>query len=88
MYNYGLNALLVKKDKKRAHRLLLQHSKDHPDQWQAFLALGEYYLVDGNQQKVVENFRKAYELAPDNWKNYARYLYLQNRLQLERSGNK
>lgn len=88
MYYYGLNTLLVKKEKKRAYRLLLQNSKDHPDQWQGFLALGEYYLVDGNQEKVVENFRKAYELAPDNWKNYARYLYLQNRVQLERSGEK
>lgn len=88
MYYYGLNTLLVKKDKKRAHRLLIQNSKDHPEQWQAFLALGEYYLVDGNQKKVVENFKKAYELAPENWKNYARYLYLQNRVQLERNGKK
>lgn len=88
MYYYGLNTLLVKKDKKRAYSLLVQNSKNHPDQWQAFLALGEYYLVDHNPKKVVDNFRQAYELAPDNWKNYARYLYLQNRVQLERTGKK
>ncbi|MBX2873450.1 MAG: DUF2911 domain-containing protein, partial [Saprospiraceae bacterium] len=87
MYYYGLNTLLVKQDKQRAHQLLLQNSKDHPEQWQAFLALGEYYLADGNQRKVVDNFKKAFELAPENWKNYARYLYLQNKVRLEREDN-
>jgi|GEM_PF-463633 len=81
MYYYALNTLLVRKDKERALSLLLQNAKDHPQQWQGFLALGEYYLVDGDKKKVVENFKKAYELAPDNWKNYARYLYLQNKVQ-------
>lgn len=81
MYYYALNTLLVKKDKKRALALLLQNAKDHPKQWQGFLALGEYYLVDGDHKKVVESFKKAYELAPENWKNYARYLYLQNKVQ-------
>ena len=85
MYYYGLNTLMVKKDKKRAYKLLTQNIENHPEQWQAYLALGEYYLMEGGQKKVVENFKKAYELAPENWKNYARYLYLQNKVREERS---
>ncbi|MEP1778305.1 DUF2911 domain-containing protein [Reichenbachiella sp.] len=84
MYYYGLNTLIVKGDKKEAYRLLSNNIKSNPDQWQGYLSMGEYYLKDGNQKKVVENFKKSFELAPDNWKNYARYLYLQNKLVLER----
>lgn len=84
LYYYGLNTLLVKGDKEEAYRLLTHNIKNNPDQWQAYLAMGEYYLHDGNQKKVVENFRRSYELAPENWRNYARYLYLQNKLILDR----
>lgn len=83
LYYYGLNTLLVKEDKEEAFRLLDENIRNNPDQWQAYLAMGEYYLHDGNQQKVVENFKRSFELAPDNWKNYARYLYLQNKLVLD-----
>lgn len=83
MYYYGLYTLTIKKDKKEALRLLSEDIKAHPTQWATYLALGEYYIKDGNQEKVVENFKKAYENAPDNWKHYARYLYLQNKLILK-----
>ncbi len=85
VYYYGLNTLLVKKDKEGALKLLTDNIKTNPEQWEGYLALGEYYLQEGNQEKVVEHFKKAYEYAPDNWKNYARYLYLQNKLVLERN---
>lgn len=84
MYYYGLNTLIVKGDKEEAFRLLSEDVKRNPEQWQSYLAMGEYYLHDGNQEKVVENFKKAFAYAPDNWRNYARYLYLQNHLILER----
>lgn len=84
MYYYGLYTLMHKNDKDEAYRLLSDDIKTHPTQWESYLAMGEYYIKVGNQEKVVENFKKAYEYAPDNWKNYARYLYLQNKLILER----
>ena len=84
MYYYGLNTLIVKGDKKEAFRLLSENIKSNPKQWQGYLAMGEYYLKDNNQSEVVKNFKKAYELAPENWKNYAHYLYLQNKLVLEK----
>jgi len=84
LYYYGLNTLLVKGDQKEAFRLLTENVQKNPNQWQGHLALGEYYLKDGDQQKVVEHFKKSYEFAPENWKNYARYLYLQNKLVLDR----
>ncbi|WP_176214694.1 DUF2911 domain-containing protein [Reichenbachiella faecimaris] len=85
MYYYGLNTLMVKGDKKEAYQLLQENIQKHEHQWQGYLALGEYYLHEGDQKQVVANFKKAYELTPENWKNYARYLYLQNKLVLERS---
>ena len=84
MYYYGLNTLMIKGDKEEALRLLSDHAKRRPEDWQSFLALGEYYVQNGDQQKAVDNFERSFELAPDNWKNYARYLYLQNKLILDR----
>jgi hypothetical protein len=85
MYYYGLNTLIVKGNQKEAFQLLSDNIKRNPRQWQAYLAMGEYYLKAGDQQRVVDNFKLAYEYASDNWKNYARYLYLQNKLVLERN---
>ena len=45
--------------------------------------MGEYYLKEENQTLATEHFKKAYELTvaqESGWQNYARYLYLQNRL--------
>ena len=83
MYYYGLSYLLLRDNKKEAHRLLTDYVKRKPNDWIAHLSLGEYYLKDGKQKKVVAHFKQAYENAPDNWRNYARYLYLQNKLVLE-----
>lgn len=83
IYYYGLNKLLVKGNKNEALKILNESIKNSPKQWQNYLALGECYLHDKNQKKAVHNFKKAYEFAPDNWKNYARYLYLQNKLILQ-----
>ncbi|WP_299555786.1 DUF2911 domain-containing protein [Seonamhaeicola sp.] len=85
MYYYALNTLIVKGDREEAFKLLTANMETNPKQWQAYLAMGEYYLKANNQKKVVENFKRAYELAPDPSKNYTRYLYLQNKLILERS---
>ncbi|RIA09713.1 Protein of unknown function (DUF2911) [Flavobacteriaceae bacterium MAR_2010_72] len=85
MYYYALNLLIVKGDKDEAYRLLSQNIINNPNQWQAYLAMGEYYLKDNYQKEVVKNFKRAFELAPENSKNYARYLYLQNKLIYERN---
>ncbi len=84
MYYYGLSPYLLRGDKKESYRLLMDNVKKYPDAWIAHLALGEYYIKAGNQKKVVEHMKRASELAPDNWRNYATYLYQQNRLILER----
>lgn len=85
MYYYGLSPYLLKGDKKESYRLLKANLDKNPDAWIAHLALGEYYIKDGKQKKVVEHMKRAFERAPDNWQNYARYLYLQNKLMLDRN---
>ncbi len=83
MYYYGLKPLLLKGDKKRSYQLLTDYVNKEPKNWIAHLSLGEYYLKVNNPKKVVEHFEKAYKYASDNWKNYARYLYLQNKVILK-----
>lgn len=84
MYYYGLSKILLQNNQKEAHKLLTDYAKKKPNDWIAHLALGEYYIKTGNQKKVVAHMKLAFENAPDNWRNYARYLYLQNKLILER----
>jgi len=57
----------------------------YPENFQTHFAFGEYYLKEGSQKKATEHFKKAYDLALEQgvWVNYARYLYLQNKLVLE-----
>ena len=64
--------------------LLKDNEKRNPEQWTGHLAFGEYYLKENNQKLATEYFKKAFEHAPENWKNYTRYLYLQNKFVLER----
>lgn len=83
MYYYGLSLYLLKGNKKASYKALNDYIKNKPKDWIAHLAMGEYYLKENKPQKVVARFEKAYEYAPDNWKNYARYLYLSNKILLE-----
>ena len=83
MYYYGLGLYLLYKDKMEAHKVLSENVKNNPEDWIAHLALGEYYIKEGDQGKVVEHFEKAFKYSPDNWRNYARYLYLSNKIILE-----
>ncbi|MDT7832427.1 DUF2911 domain-containing protein [Flavobacteriaceae bacterium S356] len=80
IYYYALRKYLVDGNKEEAYGILLDNIKRNPTHWQGHLALGEYYLKVKNEKKATESFKKAYEYAPERWKNYARYLYLQNRL--------
>jgi len=84
MYYYGLSKILLENDKEASFKYLSDYVTLKPNDWIAHLSLGEYYLKVGNQKKVVEHMKKAFENAPDNWRNYARYLYQQNRLMLEK----
>ena len=86
-YYYALNMLLVKNKPEEALRLLRQQVKRDPENRANFLALGEYYLHRGDQQQATESFKKAYELSINSpGENYARYLYLQNKIMLEIRG--
>lgn len=80
IYYYALRTYLVDGDRKAGYTILLDNIKRNPKHWQGHLALGEYYLKVKDQKKATQSFKKAYEYAPENWKNYARYLYLQNTL--------
>lgn len=83
MYYYGLSHYLLQGNKAEAYRILKENVEQNPEDWIAHLALGEYYIKEGKQQMVVNHFEKAYQFAPDNWKNYARYLYLSNKIILK-----
>lgn len=83
IYYYGLRKLLVDGNKEEAYVILRDNIKRNPKHWQGHLALGEYYLKMKDQKKATESFKKAYEYATERWKNYARYLYLQNKLALK-----
>lgn len=84
IYYYGLKPLLLKGDKETTFKRLSDYVKRKPIDWIAHLSLGEYYLNQKQPKKVVEHFQQAYENATENWKNYARYLYLQNKVLLDR----
>lgn len=86
VYYYALNKLTVEGKKKEAFEILTQAIKSDPGNFQNHIAFGEYYLKDNDQAKATEHFKKAYEMTKalkSNWHNYARYLYLQNKLVLE-----
>jgi hypothetical protein len=83
MYYYGLKPLLLRGDQKESYRILTAHIKKNPEHWQGYLALGEYYLKVGDQDKANANFKKSLEYSSERWRNYARYLYLSNKLMLE-----
>ncbi len=83
IYYYGLSPILLRGDKVTSYKLLSDYVRKKPTDWVAHLALGEYYLKVGNQKKVVEHFQKAAKYARESSKNYATYLYLQNKLVLE-----
>ena len=83
MYYYGLSYYLLKGNKAESYRILKENVGANPTDWIAHLAIGEYYIKEKKQAKVVDHFQKAYEYAPDNWKNYAQYLYLSNKIILK-----
>ena len=82
-YYYGLSKYLIHHNKKASEKILKDNVDKNPEDWIAHLALGEFYIKESNQKKVVEHFKKAFELSPDNWRNYARYLYLSNKIILK-----
>lgn len=85
-YYYALNKLLVKGEEKKALQLLKAQVKRDPENRANFLALGEFYLKTGNQEKATESFKKAAELSVGSpGENYTKYVYLQNKLILENS---
>ena len=86
IYYLALRKYTVDGQKTEAFRILSDATKRYPDNFQNHFAFGEYYLKEGNQEKATEHFKKAYDMTvaqDDGWLNYARYLYLQNKLALE-----
>ena len=91
IYYYALRKYTVQGKHKEAFKILSSQIKKHPDNYPNYLALGEYYLKEKNQEKATENFKKAYKLTVEQNKikaqNYYRYMYLQNKLILENNSN-
>jgi tetratricopeptide (TPR) repeat protein len=83
-YYYALSLLLLDKDKKAAFKVLDDQLKKDPNDRVVHLAMGEYYINQGNQEKAVYHFKRYYELSTERSYNYGRYLYLSNQLILER----
>ncbi len=79
---YGLIAYLIDVDTKESFRVLSDYVKK-PEDWIAHLALGEYYIKENQPEKVVEHFQKVFEFSPENWRNYALYLYVSNKIIFE-----
>lgn len=86
MYYYALNKYMVEGKQKEALNILKRAVKENPDNFQNHFAFGEYYLKAGDQKKATAHFKMAYEMTVEQesgWKNYAEYLYQQNKLVLE-----
>lgn len=86
IYYYALNKYMNEGKQKEGLKLLLDDLKTHPKNYPTYLALGEIFQKEGDQKSAVENFKKAYEFNVEQnsmGANYARYLYLQNKLMLE-----
>ncbi len=86
LYYYALNKFLVEGEKESAFEILQKGTELYPDNHANYLALGEYYLKEGDQAQATEHFKMAYERAVKNNPpaNYYRYMYLQNKLILDR----
>ncbi len=82
-YYYPLSFMLLEGNKSKTFEILSEMLKKEPDNWIANLAMGEYYIKDGNQEKATFHFGKAYEHAGERSKPYTRYMYLSNKLILE-----
>ncbi|MGX1930115.1 DUF2911 domain-containing protein [Flagellimonas sp. 2504JD4-2] len=82
-YYYPLSFILLEGNKAKTFEILSGMLKKDPNNWIANLAMGEYYIKDGNQKKVVFHFGKAYEHAGERSKAYTNYMYLSNKLILE-----
>lgn len=84
-YYYPLSFMLLEGKKSKTFELLSEMLAKEPDNWIANLAMGEYYIKAGNQEKATFHFGKAYEHAGERSKPYTRYMYLSNKLILERT---
>ncbi|TMU56554.1 DUF2911 domain-containing protein [Flagellimonas algicola] len=82
-YYYPLSYMLLEGDTQKTYELLSEMLLKEPDNWIANLAMGEYYIKVQDQEKATFHFGKAYEHAGERSKNYARYMYLSNKLILE-----
>ena len=86
VYYYALNKLTVRGARDVAFKVLNEAVDRDPTNFQNHFAFGEFYLKEGNQEKATAHFKQAYEMTVEQesgWQNYARYLYLQNKLVLE-----
>lgn len=87
IYYYALHKYMNEGKEKEGLSLLLNDLKVHPKNYPTYLALGEIFQKEGDQKSAVDHFKRAYELNVEQSSmgaNYARYLYLQNNLMLER----
>ena len=83
-YYYPLSFMFLNGDAQKTYDILSEMLKKDPDNWIANLAMGEYYIKFKDQKKATYHFGKAYEFAGERSKPYTRYMYLSNKLILDR----
>ena len=83
-YYYPLSFMLLEDNKQKTYEVLSEMLSKEPNNWIANLAMGEYYIKDKNQEKATFHFGKAYEYARERSKPYTQYMYLSNKVILER----
>lgn len=64
--NQGGYNLLQNGKVKEAIEVFRINTEAFPESWNTFDSLGEAYMVDGQKEKAIENFKKSIEMNPDN----------------------
>ena len=66
----GMNRLgysyLNKKEYKVAIQVFRMNVESYPNSWNVYDSLGEAYLVSGDREKALENYKKSIVLNPNN----------------------
>jgi tetratricopeptide (TPR) repeat protein len=65
---------------KEAIEILKFNLNQHPNSANAFDSLGEAYMLTGNDKEALKQYKKAYELNPDNKRTKQIIDYLEKRL--------
>jgi tetratricopeptide (TPR) repeat protein len=58
--------LLAKKRNREAIEMFKMNVEDHPKSANVYDSLGEAYMINGDKNAAIENYKKSLELDPGN----------------------